>query len=128
MARKRRHLLTLALGALLIAVPMSVAQAAPPPADPCTDRPPTELDRRADWRCVGLATFAASSAQPVTGTLTEDDVRRLDVTRPASYELGVAVSPDGRLYRQTTLSPAGLQETRPHNPRARSTTTSASSG
>jgi V8-like Glu-specific endopeptidase len=116
MARKRRHLVTLALGALLIAVPMSVAQAAPAAEDPCRDRPLTALDQRSDWRCVGLATVAASTAQPTMGTLTEDEVRRLDVTRPTSYELGVAVSPDGRLYRQVTLSPPGLPETRSHNP------------
>jgi V8-like Glu-specific endopeptidase len=115
MARRKRHLLTLALGALLIAVPMSVAQAAPA-ADPCLDRPPTELDQRSDWRCVGLADVASSTAQPVMGTLTEDEARRLDVTRPANWELGVAVSPDGRLYRQITLSPTGPAETRSHNP------------
>lgn len=117
MTRRRRHLLTLALGALLFATPMSVAQAAAPAAeDPCRDRPPTALDQRPDWRCVGLATSAAPTAAPVMGDLTEEEARRLDVTRPASWELGVAVSPDGRLYRQVTLSPPGPFETRPHNP------------
>jgi V8-like Glu-specific endopeptidase len=48
--------------------------------------------------------------------LTADEIRRLDEPRPASYELGVAVSPDGRLYRQTRLSPPGPQEVRSYNP------------
>jgi V8-like Glu-specific endopeptidase len=115
MARRRRHLLTLVLSALLVAVPMSAAAAAPA-EDPCLDRPPTALDQRSDWRCVGLATAAASTAVPVMGDLTEEEARRLDVTRPANWELGVAVSPDGRLYRQVTLSPPGLAETRSYNP------------
>lgn len=110
-----RRLLTLVFGVLLIAAPMPVANAAPA-ADPCRDRPPTELDRRSDWRCVGLAELADPKAEPVMGTLTEEEARALDVTRPASYELGVAVSPDGRLYRQTVLSPPGPQETRSYNP------------
>lgn len=83
--------------------------------DPCVDRPPTELDRRSDWRCVGLATYN-TFGQPTMGRLTDDEALRLNVTRPTSYELGVAVSPDGRLYRQTARSPVGLRDVRSHNP------------
>lgn len=107
------YLSMLAVGAALVAVPLPQATQA---ADPCRDRPPTVLDQRADWRCVGLATFAPDSAEPVMRSLSADEIRRLDEPRPASYELGVAVSPDGRLYRQTTLSPAGPSEVRAYNP------------
>ena len=115
MARKGRRLSTLALGALLVAVPMAVPQAAQA-ADPCRDRPPTVLDQRGDWRCVGLATFAPSTTQPTDRSLTAEDIRRLSKPRAASLELGVAVSPDGRLYRQTRLSSPGPQEVRSDNP------------
>jgi V8-like Glu-specific endopeptidase len=104
-----------AVGVLLVAVSVSVPQVARA-EDPCRDRPPTVLDQRGDWRCVGLATFAPQGAEPVERKLTEDEVRRLDAPRPAGYELGVAVSPDGRLYRQVTPSPAGPREARSYNP------------
>ncbi|WP_306748240.1 trypsin-like serine peptidase [Saccharothrix yanglingensis] len=84
--------------------------------DPCADRPATELDRRGDWRCVGLATYTDPTAEPVAPTLGDEEAARLDVARPADWELGVAVSPDGRLYRQTALAPRGPDETRPVNP------------
>jgi V8-like Glu-specific endopeptidase len=105
----------LALGIALVAVPLVVPHAAAA-ADPCRDRAPTVLDQRSDWRCVGLATFAPPGTEPETRKLTADEIRRLDAPRPAGYELGVAVSPDGRLYRQTTLPPAGPQEARAYNP------------
>jgi V8-like Glu-specific endopeptidase len=115
----RRKLLVLAAGVLLVGAlaPMRGALAGPSIAeDPCRDRPATELDRRTDWRCVGLATYADPSAEPREPELTEEEARRHDVIRPASWELGVAVSPDGRLYRQVSLSPTGLQDVRGNNP------------
>ncbi|OLF19292.1 hypothetical protein BU204_02795 [Actinophytocola xanthii] len=108
----------MAVGALLAttgvstATATSAASAAPAP-DPCAERPATALDQRGDWQCVGLATIADANAQPETPTLTEEQATQLDVARPVNYELGVAISPDGRLYRQTTPPPAGPVETRP---------------
>jgi V8-like Glu-specific endopeptidase len=116
MKRRGRYLSILAVGAALAAVPVVAPQVAQA-ADPCRDRPPTVLDQRGDWRCVGLATAAPPTAQPAMRSLTADEIRRLGAPRPADYELGVAVSPDGRLYRQVTLSPAGPQETRSYNPK-----------
>ncbi|NUT53124.1 MAG: trypsin-like serine protease [Saccharothrix sp.] len=114
---RKRHVWVPAAVALLAAalapvVTTSVARA----EDPCVDRPATELDRLPDWRCVGLATYAEPGAEPVDPALSDDEAARLDVPRPAEWELGVAVSPDGRLYRQTALPPRGPEETRPVNP------------
>ena len=126
MTRGRGRLLrALVLGPLLVAglVPAVGAAAGPisaarpvVAADPCVDRPPTELDRRRDWQSVGLARDTAAGVEPVMGSLTADDARRLDVTRPASYEFGVAVSPDGRPYRQSAPAPVGPPEARSYNP------------
>ncbi|QFZ21250.1 trypsin-like serine peptidase [Saccharothrix syringae] len=112
MKKAHRAVVLLLVAALapLVAAPLARAE------DPCADRAPTELDRRGDWRCVGLATYADPEAEPRDGGLTDEQARRLDVTRPASWELGVAVSPDGRLYRQTAPSPTGPDQVRPVNP------------
>jgi V8-like Glu-specific endopeptidase len=114
--KHKRQLSMLALGAVLVAVPVVGTQAAQAAADPCRDRAPTVLDQRSDWRCVGLATFAPDGTEPVERKLTADEIRRLGEPRPASAELGVAVSPDGRLYRQTRPSPPGPAEVRSYNP------------
>ncbi|MGM1062372.1 trypsin-like serine peptidase [Saccharothrix sp. Mg75] len=114
---RREHLPALSIGVLLLAALAPVVTASAAEAeDPCADRPATELDRRGDWRCVGLAKYTDPNAQPKVAALSDDDAKRLDTTRPTSWELGVAISPDGRLYRQTALSPTGPQEVRPHNP------------
>lgn len=110
--RPARAVVLLLIAALAPVVTASVARA----EDPCADRPATELDRRADWRCVGLATYADPGAEPRPVALTDEEAQRLDVDRPESWELGVAVSPDGRLYRQITPSPVGPEESRPVNP------------
>jgi V8-like Glu-specific endopeptidase len=107
-----RAVVLLLAAALAPLVTTSVARA----EDPCLDRPATELDRRADWRCVGLATYTDPTAEPSVAALTDEEAQRQDVTRPASWELGVAVSPDGRLYRQTAPSPAASGEALPANP------------
>ena len=116
----RKHLLTVAVGALLVTGPISVARGAPAggtEADPCTERQPTELDHRSDWHCIGLATEAPAGAEPADPEITDEEAQRLGSTEfPASYELGVAVSPDGRLYRQTILSPPAPDEMPPQNP------------
>jgi V8-like Glu-specific endopeptidase len=114
---RRKHVTGLVMGALLLAgLAPVVASPAAVAEDPCQDRPATELDRRGDWRCVGLATFADPSAEPPEVTLTDEEARELDVPRPASWDLAVAVSPDGRLYRQTELPRTGPEESRPFNP------------
>ncbi|MEU4447000.1 trypsin-like serine protease [Actinosynnema sp. NPDC023926] len=107
-----RAVVLLLAAALAPLVTTSVARA----EDPCVDRPATELDRRGDWRCVGLATFTGPGVEPVAPVLSDEEAARLDVTWPAEWELGVAISPDGRLYRQTALAPRAPEETRPVNP------------
>ena len=119
----KRRVLTVALGALLVTGPLSVAQAAPSGAgsaaevDPCRERPPTELDNRSDWVCAGLATEAPAGPVADESEITDEEARQLASTEfPPDYELGVAVSPDGRLYRQTVPSPPGPEDTPPRNP------------
>ena len=117
--RRLRFIPALAAGVLLVAGLLPAVSAAAGPVvaeDPCRDRPPTELDRDSTWVCVGLARFTDQDARPREVVLTDEAARGLDVTRPISYELGVAVSPDGRLYRQTVPSPTGPQDVRGLNP------------
>jgi V8-like Glu-specific endopeptidase len=84
--------------------------------DPCTTRPPTPLDRRREWRCVGLATFHATGAEPDEPVLTPEQTRLLPEPRPED-DWGAAVSPDGRLYVQIAPTPGPSRESsRPFNP------------
>jgi V8-like Glu-specific endopeptidase len=84
--------------------------------DPCTTRPPTVLDQRRDWRCVGLASFHATGAEPDEPVRSDEQDRLLPEPRPED-EWGAAVSPDGRLYIQVAPPPGPLSEaSRAFNP------------
>ena len=89
------------------------------PTHPCTTREPTPLDRRPEWRCVGLARFHDTEVEPDERLLSEDEAkRRASVPDAPEHEWGYAVSPDGRLYVQVAPLPPdqGGRESRPVNP------------
>jgi V8-like Glu-specific endopeptidase len=112
----RRLAIAGAGAAAAIAAVAGVPAVATAAEDPCTSRPPTELDRQSDWRCVGLARFADPKALPREVELTDEQALAINVPRPAEWDLGVAVSPDGRLYRQLTPPPTRVQETVSYRP------------
>jgi V8-like Glu-specific endopeptidase len=104
------------VAALAIAVSLLGARPASAADDPCTTRQPTELDLRSDWRCVGLADSLPDEAQPDEVELTPDQLVDLEAPHPADWDLGVAVSPDGRLFEQVLPSPTRVAETRSYRP------------
>jgi V8-like Glu-specific endopeptidase len=84
--------------------------------DACATRSPTLLDRRPEWRCVGLAKFHAAGDEPEELRLSPEDVKRALDDDPRD-EWGVAVSPDGRMYVQVAPDPRKQSdESRPVNP------------
>jgi V8-like Glu-specific endopeptidase len=95
-----------AVQAGVVAVPDRVTAAL---EDPCATRPPTPLDRRPGWRCVGLARFHTTGARPQEPVLTAEQERLLPTPSPED-DWGAAVSPDGRLYLQLAppLGPAKM--------------------
>jgi V8-like Glu-specific endopeptidase len=115
----------LALAAVGSSTARAAVQATPDRAaaialdDPCTTRPPTQLDRRPEWRCVGLAKFHEKGDEPDEQVLTDEEIRRAP-QQDRDDEWGVAVSPDGRLYMQIAPIPGALAEaSRPFNPDGR---------
>jgi V8-like Glu-specific endopeptidase len=92
----------------LIGLVLGIALAAALPAgaanrldDPCRTREPTALDRRPEWRCVGLAKFHDAATEPEELEQAEPSKRE----HTARDDFGVAVSPDGRLYVQVAAFP-----------------------
>lgn len=83
--------------------------------DPCKDREPTPLDKRPEWRCVGLARMHQKEPKEIDEQqMSKEDAARLDRPGPRNADWGVAVSPDGRLYVQVApIAPRGIKTAPP---------------